>query len=115
MQVPSISSDRFVVNGISCSIRNAPLHSTTLQAIDIQGNVVISNVGNYEPTTGKVNLVGFLIDSISSGNTYLTITANAADDSTFKPLRNTLITLGTNRSVGSGDVNQASSVTGTTN
>ena len=66
MQVPSISSDRFVVNGISCSIRNAPLHSTTLQAIDIQGNVVISNVGNYEPTTGKVNLVGFLIDSISS-------------------------------------------------
>ena len=115
MQVPSISSDRFVVNGISCSIRNAPLHSTTLQAIDIQGNVVISNVGNYEPTTGKVNLVGFLIDSISSGNTYLTITVNAADDSTFKPLRNTLITLGTNRSVGSGDVNQASSVTGTTN
>jgi len=115
MEVPSITSSRFVVNDILCTIRNAPTHSTTLQAIDVEGNVIISNIGNYEPTTGKVNLVGFKPDSIPSGNTYLTITANAADDSTFKPLRNTLISIGTNNAVGQTDVNQASSVTGTTN
>jgi hypothetical protein len=114
MNTASITSDRFIFNGISCSIRNAPLHSTILQAIDREGNVVISNVGSYEPSTGKVNLVGFLPDSIVSGNTYLTITATPADDSSFKPLRNTLITLGTNTSTGIQDNNEATSVVGVT-
>lgn len=115
MTVPSITSDRFVVNGISCTVRNAPLHSTTLQAVDRQGNVVISSIGNYEPNTGKVNLVGFLPESIASGNSYLTITANAADDSVFKPLRNTLISIGTNTAVATSDTNEASAVVGVTN
>jgi hypothetical protein len=114
MNTASITSDRFIFNGISCSIRNAPLHSTILQAIDREGNVVISNVGSYEPSTGKVNLVGFLPDSIVSGNSYLTITATPADDSSFKPLRNTLITLGTNTSTGIQDNNEATSVVGVT-
>ena len=115
MTVPSITSDRFVVNGISCTVRNAPLHSTTLQAVDRQGNVVISSIGNYEPNTGKVNLVGFLPESIASGNSYLTITANAADDSVFKPLRNTLISIGTNTAVATSDTNDATAVVGVTN
>lgn len=114
MNTASITSDRFIFKGISCSIRNAPLHSTILQAIDREGNVVISNVGSYEPSTGKVNLVGFLPDSIVSGNSYLTITATPADDSSFKPLRNTLITLGTNTSTGIQDNNEATSVVGVT-
>jgi len=115
METASITSDRFVVKGVSCTVRNAPAHSTTLQAVDRQGNVIISNIGNYEPTTGKVNLVGFLPESIVSGNTYLTITANAADDSTFKPLRNTLISIGKNRAIATSDTNLASSVVGVTN
>jgi hypothetical protein len=115
MTVPSITSDRFVVNGVSCTVRNAPLHSTTLQAVDRQGNVVISSIGNYEPTTGKVNLVGFLPESIASGNSYLTITATAADDSVFKPLRNTLISIGTNTAVATSDTNDATAVVGVTN
>jgi len=115
MSVPSITSDRFVVNGVSCTVRNAPLHSTTLQAVDKQGNVVVSNIGNYEPNTGKVNLVGFLPESIASGNSYLTITATAADDSVFKPLRNTLISIGTNTAVATPDTNEASAIVGVTN
>lgn len=115
MSTPTITSDRFIFNGISCSIRNAPEHSTVLQAIDFEGNVVISDVGNYDPRTGKVNLVGFLPDSILSGNSYLTINATPADDSSFKPLRNLLITLGNNNSVGVQDTNLATDVVGVTN
>ena len=112
MEVSSISSDRFIVNGISCSLRNSPLHSTTLQVVDKEGNIVISDVGEYQPGTGKVILVGFLIDSIVSGNSYLRITVNPADDSSFKPLRNTLITLGNYNSIGVQDNNVAVSAVG---
>lgn len=114
MEVSSISSDRFIINDISCSLRNSPLHSTTLQAVDKEGNIVISDVGEYQPGTGKVILVGFLIDSIVSGNSYLRITVNPADDSSFKPLRNTLITLGNYNSIGVQDNNIAVSAVGVT-
>ena len=114
MDTPTITSEKFTFNNLQCTIRNAPLHSTTLQIIDGDANVIVGNVGNYEPTTGKVNLVGFLPQTIVSGNTYLQIKA-IADDTNFKPLRNTLIELGDNLVTGVPDIDAATSVTGVTN
>lgn len=115
METPTITSEKFTFNNLQCTIRNAPLHSTTLQIIDGDANVIVGNVGNYEPTTGKVNLVGFLPQTIVSGNNYLQIKAIPADDTNFKPLRNTLIELGDNLVAGIPDIDAATSVAGVTN
>lgn len=115
MDTPTITSEKFTFNNLQCTIRNAPLHSTTLQIIDGDANVIVGNVGNYEPATGKVNLVGFLPQTIVSGNTYLQIKAIPADDTNFKPLRNTLIELGDNLVAGVPDIDAATSVAGVTN
>ena len=115
MDTPTITSEKFTFNNLQCTIRNAPLHSTTLQIIDTDANVIVGNIGNYEPTTGKVNLIGFLPQTIISGNSYFQIKAIPADDTNFKPLRNTLIELGDNLVTSIPDVNAATSVAGVTN
>ena len=115
MDTPTITSEKFTFNNLQCTIRNEPLHSTTLQIIDGDANVIVGNVGNYEPTTGKVNLAGFLPQTIVSGNSYLQIKAIPADDTNFKPLRNTLIELGDNLVAGIPDIDAATSVAGVTN
>ena len=115
MVEPSITSDRFTFNNITCTLRNKTGHSTTLQIIDQNGKVVVGNIGSYDPTTGTVTLSGFQPQSIASGARYLNITATPADDTNFKPLRNTLITLGDNFVSAIPDVNAATAIAGVTN
>jgi len=115
MTESTISSDRFTFNNITCTLRNKVRHSTTLQIIDQNGKVVVDNIGSYEPTTGTVTLSGFQPQAITSGARYLNITATPADDTNFKPLRNTLITLGNNFVSAIPDVNAATAVAGVTN
>ena len=110
-----ITSSRFVYNSKVCTFTNAPLHSTKIQIVDLQGNVLVDNIGSYNPTTGTVSLTGFLPESIVSGENFININAVPRDDSTFKPLRNTLITIGSNNVSGIPDINQATSVVGVTN
>lgn len=110
-----ITSSRFVYNSKVCTLRNAPLHSTKIQIIDINSNVVVDNIGSYDPSTGTVSLTGFLPESIVSGQDFISVNAVPRDDSVFKPLRNTLITIGSNTANGIPDVDQASTVVGVTN
>lgn len=110
-----ITSSRFTYNSKICTLRNAPLHSTKIQIIDLLGNVVVDNIGSYNPTTGTVLLTGFAPESIVSGDSYISINAVPRDDSVFKPLRNTLITIGSNNASGTPDINQATSAVGVTN
>lgn len=110
-----ITSSRFVYNSKICTLRNAPLHSTKIQIIDINSNVVVDNIGSYNPATGTVSLTGFLPESIVSGETFISVNAIPRDDSVFKPLRNTLITIGGNIANGIPDADQALSAVGVTN
>lgn len=110
-----ITSSRFTYNSKICTLRNAPLHSTKIQIVDLLGNVVVDNIGSYDPTTGTVLLTGFAPESIVSGDSYISINAVPRDDSVFKPLRNTLITIGSNNASGTPDINQATSAVGVTN
>lgn len=110
-----ITSSRFVYNSKICTLRNAPLHSTKIQIIDINSNVIVDNIGSYDPIKGTISLTGFLPESIVSGDSFISINAIPRDDSVFKPLRNTLITIGSNIANGIPDVDQALSAVGVTN
>lgn len=115
MVAPSITSEKFVVNNRICTIRNKVGHSTVLQIVDIDGNIVNDNIGSYVPSTGIVTLSAFKPDSISSGQSYIGLNAVPADGSDVKPLRNTVIVLGTNIVTASADTNSANAVSGVTN
>ena len=110
-----ITSSRFVYDSKICTLRNAPLHSTKIQIIDINSNVVVDNIGSYNPATGTVSLTGFLPESIVSGQDFISVNAIPRDDSVFKPLRNTLITIGSNTANGIPVANQALAAIGVTN
>lgn len=111
---PVITSDNFVFKGRTCSIRNVigENHSTKLQIIDTSGNVVVSDIGSYNPSTGVVRLTGFTLTSISSGNTYVRIQGKPSNDANIKPLRNHIIDLNINTVVAQTDTNTANATFG---
>ena len=97
-----------------CNISNK-LDSTKLRILTQAGNIAQDNVGEYIPSTGKVNLVGFKPTSIASGNAYLLLKAVPKNGSVVKPLRNNVVTIGSNLVTATADINLANSVVGTTN
>lgn len=82
-----ITSTSFDFNGTTCTIKNE-LGSTKLQIVDPNNNPVIDNIGSYTPNTAAVQLVGFAPGVISSGDTFIKISAVPANDNVLKPLRN---------------------------
>lgn len=111
---PVITSDNFVFKGRTCSIKNVigENNSTKLQVIDTSGNVVVSDIGSYNPATGVVRLTGFTLTSISSGESYVRIQGVPADDANIKPLRNFIIDLNINTVVAQTDTNTANATFG---
>jgi len=114
---PIITSDNFVYNGKVAYMRNriGEKFSTILEVVDVDGNILVTNVGYYTPSKGTVNLTGFTLTSISSGNDFLRIITCPADDNNIKPLRNHVIGLGFNIVRAADDVNAASAISGVTN
>lgn len=96
-----ITSNNFIVNGITSTIRNK-LNSTTLQVLNSDGDIVIDNLGSYEPTTGKINITGLNVSSILAGDTQIKISAVPANQSTIRPLRNYILDIDTTKSFASG-------------
>jgi hypothetical protein len=86
-----ISSNPFTFNNTLCTIRNQ-VSSTKLQVVDVSGTVVVDNVGQYYPTSGRVQLVGFAPQSIQTG-TAINLTVIPANQSTIRPLRNYILDL----------------------
>lgn len=82
-----ITSTQFIYNGVLCTIKNK-LGSTKLQIVDANNSPVIDNIGSYNPTTGKISLVGFAPGLIVSGETFIKINVVPANDNVIKPLRN---------------------------
>ena len=92
-----IQSDTFEYNGIPAQIKNK-LNSTTLQIFDLEGVVLLDNVGNYTPASGVVRLIGFNPSQIISGNSYLRVNVTPQDDGKIEPLRNYILILDAGRS-----------------
>ena len=99
----TIESDAFEFNGVPASIKNK-LASTTLQIVDLNGNILLDDVGQYTPSSGKVNINSFQPSAMISGSNIIKIKATPADDATIKPLRNYILTLDTTKSSATAEV-----------
>jgi hypothetical protein len=86
-----ITSNPFTFNNVLCTIRNQ-LSSTKLQVVDVDGKVIVDNIGEYFSTSGRVQLVGFAPQSIQTG-TAIQLTVTPANQSTVRPLRNYILDL----------------------
>lgn len=84
-----ISSSPFRINGDVVSIKNK-LNTTKLQVL--KGNdVVVDNVGYYEPSTGVVFISGLIPDTIIGELSYLKISAVPANQSAVTPSINNIL------------------------
>lgn len=91
-EIYSVSSSIFEYKGAVAQIKNK-LNSTRLEIIDIDGNVLLDNVGEYKPLDGEVNIIGFAIDAFIGGDQYLKISVLPDNPSVIKPLRNYVLRL----------------------
>lgn len=99
-----ITSNVFRYQNQNCIIRNK-LNSNILEVATVSDNLVlVTNVGTYTATTGKVNLVGFAPTSIVGSSTTINISAIPANQSTIRPLRNFILDLDTVNSYSSAQI-----------
>ena len=85
-----ITTSPFRYYGQNAVIKNK-LGSLTLQVMDTIGNVLVSNVGDYQPADGTVNFRAWRMDRET--NDIVKVNATPANQSTIMPLRNYLFEL----------------------
>ncbi len=88
----TVTSSIFEFNGAVCQIKNK-LNTQTLQVVDVDGNVLLDNVGEYIPTKGQVKVVGFTPQQFIGGNPFIKISVKPLNPSVIRPLRNYVIRL----------------------
>ena len=57
------------------------LPSTALEMVDTDGNVMVSNIGSYDPDAGTVTINGLTVQAIMSANNYIKLFAVPANES----------------------------------
>jgi len=98
-QTPIVESEVFTMNNKTVYIRNklndkikvspegvVPIifdkqPSNKLEVVDVDGNVIISNIGSYQPETGEVTILNLNTQSLLSANNYIKIFATPANES----------------------------------
>lgn len=86
-----VTSSRFIFQGQTCVIRNV-LDSNVLQVQTLSGaSALVTNVGSYNASTGKVSLVGFSPSSIIGEQIKISVVPQ--NESTVRPLRNYIINI----------------------
>ena len=87
----TITSTAFFSSGKKVTLKNK-LDSYKLQLVAIDDDTVfVDNVGEYAPATGIVTLTGLLVDSIIGGNSFIKISAVAANESFSSPGQNQIV------------------------
>ena len=92
-----VQSSAFEFKGVVATIQNK-LSSTVLQVFDLDGNVLLDNVGEYTPSTGLIAINSFEPSQVTSGQPYLIFSVTPEQESNIKPLRNFSLKLDTARS-----------------
>lgn len=87
-EIYTLTSSRFTYEGQTCTLKNQ-LGTTTLQVVNLGGGVLVTNVGSYTPSTGKVLLEGFAPTAFDGDQ--LKVSVIPANQSTIRPLRNYII------------------------
>ena len=117
INVPVIKSTMFISQNKTVFIRNklqdkvkvSPegqvpivfevLPSNILEVVDTEGNVVVSNIGSYDPDTGTVKIDGLTVQSILSANNYIKIFATPANESVVNANFNNILKFDQSESV----------------
>lgn len=99
----TITSTPFNTNGKTCTIRNR-LGTNILEVVTADGEIVITNIGTYNAVNGSVNIVSLTPTSIVGAASYIKISAVPANQSTIRPLRNYVLTLDTEKSFASAQI-----------
>lgn len=55
--------------------------STTLEVVDMDGNIKVSNIGYYEPESGIVQITGLTVQSVLASVNYIKVFATPANES----------------------------------
>ena len=87
-----VTSGRFTFNNKICFLRNK-LSSNKIELVNIDNEVEIDNIGEYNQDTGVVLLQGFNPTELEGGSSELKISVTPANQSTIRPLRNYVIQL----------------------
>jgi len=87
-----VTSSVFQYDGAVASIKNK-LGSTKLEIIDVDGNLLLDNVGEYDPAKGEVKIIGFTPEGLIGANTYIKVSVVPDNPSVIKPLRNYILRL----------------------
>ena len=80
-----VTTSKFTFNSRQCSIRNL-LNSNTLQIINEDGGIEVSNIGTYNQAAGRINLTGFAPTAVDGESIKFSVVP--ANQSTIRPLRN---------------------------
>ena len=99
----TITSTAFNTNGKTCTIRNR-LGTNILEVVTAEGEIVITNIGTYNAVNGSVNIVSLAPTSIVGAASYIKMSAVPANQSTIRPLRNYVLTLDTEKSFASAQI-----------
>ena len=67
------------------------LPSTKLEMVDIDGNVVVSNIGSYDPESGTVTILGLDVQSTLNSNNYIKLFAKPANESVIESINNNIL------------------------
>ena len=91
IETHTITSTGFFSNSVKVAIKNK-LNSIKLQLVNLDDDTVyVDNVGEYAPSTGIVTLTGLNVDSIIGGNSFIKISAVAANESFSSPGQNQIV------------------------
>ena len=80
-----VTTTKFTFNSRQCSIRNL-LNTNTLQIINEDGSIEVSNIGTYNEAAGRINLTGFAPTAVDGESIKFSVVP--ANQSTIRPLRN---------------------------
>jgi hypothetical protein len=100
-----ISSSSFEFGGVIGTMKNR-LSSTVLEIQDLNGNVLLDNVGEYNAEAGTISVNAFEPSQISTGQSFLIFSVVPEQDSFIKPLRNYILRLDTAKSSATATVDR---------
>lgn len=108
-EVPVIKSSLFRMNGKTVYIRNkltdrvkvSPdgkvpiifdrLPSEKLEVVDVDNNVIVSNIGSYDPALGTVMISSLTVESVLSANNYIKVFGIPANESAIESKFNNIL------------------------
>ena len=93
----SVTTNEFTFQGTVCRIKNR-LKSNQLAIVDLNDNILLDNVGNYDRLKGTVNIIGFRPVTMLYGTNDLKISVVPRNAATIYPLRNYILNLEKDRS-----------------